>query len=171
MASHFINLTLLPDSAQRLSNLCGRLNEHIQQIELGLQLKIRQRGNIFQLNGDEQAVASGCELLEMLYRATENEKLLSPNQIHLAMQEFLNNESAETESDRAAEPSALISTPKAASNPAANISGIMLGTSGGTTSILVSGPPALVRPISRLPAQLRHSSKKESTAFCWSGQP
>ena len=125
MASHFINLTLLPDSAQRLSNLCGRLNEHIQQIELGLQLKIRQRGNIFQLNGDEQAVASGCELLEMLYRATENEKLLSPNQIHLAMQEFLNNESAETESDRA-RASALISTPKAASNLAANISGIML---------------------------------------------
>ena len=34
MASHFINLTLLPDSAQRLSNLCGRLNEHIQQIAM-----------------------------------------------------------------------------------------------------------------------------------------
>ena len=117
MASQSINLTLLPDSAQRLANLCGRLNEHIQQIELGLHLKIRQRGNIFQLNGDERAVTSGCELLEMLYRATENEKLLSPNQIHLAMQEFLNNESAETESDRAAEPSALISTPKGSIKP------------------------------------------------------
>ena len=96
----------------------------------------------------------------MLYRATENEKLLSPNQIHLAMQEFLNNESAETESDRAAEPSALISTPKAASNPAANISGIMLRTSGGTISILVSGPPALARPISRLPAAVEALTKE-----------
>ena len=117
MASQSINLTLLPDSAQRLANLCGRLNEHIQQIELGLQLKIRQRGNIFQLNGDERAVNSGCELLEMLYRATENEKLLSPNQIHLAMQEFLNNEPAETSSDRTTEPSALISTPKGSIKP------------------------------------------------------
>ena len=107
----------------------------------------------------------------MLYRATENEKLLSPNQIHLAMQEFLNNESAETESDRAAEPSALISTPKGSIKPRSKHQRDYVRTSGGTTSILASGPPALARPISRLPAQLRHSPKKELTVFCLLGQP
>ena len=117
MPSQSINLTLLPDSTQRLANLCGRLNEHIQQIELGMQIKIRQRGNIFQLNGDERAVADGCDLLEMLYQATENNKLLSPNQIHLAMQEFINSETSDAGHNPAAETSALISTPKGSIKP------------------------------------------------------
>ncbi|HBW83228.1 MAG: PhoH family protein [Gammaproteobacteria bacterium] len=117
MASQSIKLTLLPDSTQRLANLCGRLNEHIQQIELGMQLKIIQRGNIFQLNGDERAVANGCDLLEMLYQTTESESILSPSQVHLAMQEFLNNESSDAKRNPSTELSALINTPKVSIKP------------------------------------------------------
>lgn len=87
MTEQTFSLTLLPDNAQRLSNLCGRLNEHIQQIESDLALTIRQRGNVFQLSGSETAVAGGRHILESLYVATENGKLLSPNMVHLALQE------------------------------------------------------------------------------------
>ena len=57
MTTHTLSLTLLPDNAQRLSNLCGRLNEHIHQIESYFSLSIQQRGNVFQISGSELATA------------------------------------------------------------------------------------------------------------------
>ena len=81
------SLTLLPDNAKRLSSLCGRLNEHIHQIEAFLAMKIRQRGNVFQLSGSAGAVAEARGLLQSLYQATDNGGLLNPNLVHLALQE------------------------------------------------------------------------------------
>lgn len=111
-----LNLTLLPDNARRLANLCGRLNEHIQQIEKELAVKIRQRGNVFQLSGSENAVAEGGRLLESLYEATQEGQTLSPNQVHLALQEIQGDEDPVDES---AEPSieSLIKTPKGTIKP------------------------------------------------------
>lgn len=37
-------LVLEPDNTHRLANLCGHLNEHLQQIEKSLAVKIPQRG-------------------------------------------------------------------------------------------------------------------------------
>lgn len=111
-----LNLTLLPDNAQRLASLCGRLNEHIQQIEKGLNLKIRQRGNQFQLSGSEQAANRGSELLENLYKATEQNQTLNPNQIHLALQEIQSIEEQSTESTDTGIQS-LIKTPKGTIKP------------------------------------------------------
>lgn len=88
MTTHTLSLTLVPDNTQRLSILCGRLNEHIHQIESFLSLKILQRGNVFQLSGNETAVEDARRLLESLYLATEHDKSLSPNLIHLALQEI-----------------------------------------------------------------------------------
>ena len=84
------SLTLLPDSTRRLANLCGRLNEHIQQIETSLELKIQHRGNVFQITGIESSVIQGCRLLESLYSETSNGSTLSPNMVHLALQETKN---------------------------------------------------------------------------------
>ena len=103
MTTQSLNLTLLPDNAQRLANLCGRLNEHIHQIETVLALKIRQRGNVFQLSGSEAAIADGSRLLESLYHATEQGQQLNPNQVHLALQEVQHSESLEQNADQAAD--------------------------------------------------------------------
>ena len=86
MTNHTLSLTLLPDNAQRLSNLCGRLNEHIHQIESHLSLSIQQRGNIFQISGNELAAADAGYILETLYQTTSQGDLLSPNLVHLALQ-------------------------------------------------------------------------------------
>lgn len=115
------SLTLLPDNAQRLSNLCGRLNEHIQQIESDLALSIRQRGNVFQLSGSEAAIANGSQILESLYTATEKGKLLNPNMVHLALQEVLSLDDSEVyDSNDPAEEnyeSLLIKTPRSSIKP------------------------------------------------------
>jgi phosphate starvation-inducible PhoH-like protein len=113
MTSQTVSLTLMPDNAQRLSNLCGRLNEHIQQIEADLELMIQQRGNVFQLSGSEIAIADGCYILESLYLTTETEAVLNPNIVHLALQEVRSNDSIE----RVENDSLLIKTPRASIKP------------------------------------------------------
>ena len=114
MTEQTFSLTLLPDNAQRLSNLCGRLNEHIQQIESDLALTIRQRGNVFQLSGSETAVADGRHILESLYVATENGKLLSPNMVHLALQEVRDSDEIDVAENYE---SLLIKTPRSSIKP------------------------------------------------------
>ncbi len=118
MATQSQSLTLLPDNAQRLANLCGRLNEHIHQIESHLALKIQHRGNVFQLSGSESAISGASQLLEALYRATAQGQVLNPNQVHLALQEVpdltaQNNGSADEELDKPL----LIKTPKGSVKP------------------------------------------------------
>lgn len=114
MATHSLSLTLMPDNAQRLASLCGRLNEHIQQIESHLALKIQQRGNVFFLSGSEAAIADGSQLLESLYMATDKGQTLSPNQVHLALQEVGEAPSSE---DSDIDQPLLIKTPKGSVKP------------------------------------------------------
>ncbi len=114
MTTYSQSLTLLPDNTQRLSNLCGRLNEHIHQIEKILVLKIQQRGNVFQLSGAEGAVADARLLLESLYSSTAKGNLLSPNLVHLALQEVQHAEfAADTEENELL----LIKTPRSSIKP------------------------------------------------------
>lgn len=113
MTSQTLSLTLIPDNAQRLSNLCGRLNEHIQQIETDLTLSIQQRGNVFQLSGSEAAIANGCHILESLYLATETETVLNPGMVHLALQEVRSDDSLERRENN----DLLIKTPKSSVKP------------------------------------------------------
>ena len=116
---HTHSLTLLPDNAKRLSSLCGRLNEHIRQIEAFLALKIQQRGNVFQLSGSEAAVANASSLLETLYSATDNGGLLDPNLVHLALQEVQSRQSEPQEREQPLPPSqvTLLKTPKVSVKP------------------------------------------------------
>ena len=113
MADYSRHLTLLPDNAQRLASLCGRLSEHIRQIEHGLNVEIQQRGNVFQLCGSKTAVVNGSRLLQMLYSATEQGQLLSPGQVHLALQECRQ----EPEDGTASAQQGLIKTPRCSVKP------------------------------------------------------
>lgn len=80
-------LTLEPANTHRLASLCGNLNEHIHQIEKSLALDIRQRGNVFQLSGDEEAVAEGARTLQSLYQLTADGSVISPDVVHLTLKE------------------------------------------------------------------------------------
>ena len=118
MEEYKTNLKLFPDSSQRLSNLCGRLNEHIKLIEHALSLSIQQRGNIFYLSGSETTVNDGCKILESLYKLTESGKLIHPQLIHLTIHEIQQLEiKGDPASDQPSESITLIKTSKSSVKP------------------------------------------------------
>lgn len=114
MTTHTLSLTLIPDNAQRLSNLCGRLNEHIHQIETSLTLNIQQRGNVFHLSGSEAAISDGGHILETLYQATAQGDVLSPSMVHLALREALPSDAGAADGDI---DQLFIKTPKSSVKP------------------------------------------------------
>jgi phosphate starvation-inducible protein PhoH and related proteins len=114
MTTHTLSLSLVPDNAQRLANLCGRLNEHIRQIENFLPLKIQQRGNLFQLSGTETAISDGRYILESLYHSTAQGDVLTPKIIHLLLQEGM---PSQAKPDAGIEETLLIKTPKISVKP------------------------------------------------------
>ncbi len=115
------HLTLVPDSAVRLANLCGRHDEHIRQIETHLSVKILHRGNDFQVSGSDYAVSAAVSTLKALYDSTSDGEALNPNGVHLALSEY--NSAANPQSDSSLEatsetPNAfLIRTPKSSVKP------------------------------------------------------
>jgi len=76
----------MPADNDRLSNLCGQLDEHLRQIEARLQVEISNRGNQFQVTGIDSSVKAACALVQKLFETTESEVLTS-EAIHLAMQD------------------------------------------------------------------------------------
>ncbi len=83
---HTIDLELAPEDNARLANLCGQLDQHLRQLELRLGIEIASRGPSFRLTGEQSAVRLGEQLLQALYAETA-EDLLTPEKIHLALQE------------------------------------------------------------------------------------
>ena len=84
-------LLLEPENPQRLANLCGRLNEHLKQIENRLLVKIQNRGNEFMVIGPADAVKSSVGILRDLYEQTGSAASLAPDAVHIAIQEGLNS--------------------------------------------------------------------------------
>jgi phosphate starvation-inducible PhoH-like protein len=81
-----LNLALTPEDNNRLANLCGQTDEHLRQIERRLGIEINNRGNQFQLIGEDEAIRAGEEVLKGLYAATTEEPL-NPKRVHLFLQE------------------------------------------------------------------------------------
>lgn len=87
MNSNYLQqLKFIPHDNQRLASLCGQQNEHLRQLEKSLNVVIKQRGNIFQVSGDESEVAKAYDILNRLYEDTETLKL-SSEQVHLRLRE------------------------------------------------------------------------------------
>jgi phosphate starvation-inducible PhoH-like protein len=81
-----IDLELLPEDNERLRNLCGQLEAHLRQIERRLGIEISNRGNLFRLIGDREAVAAGEQVIKRLFTATA-EEVLTPESVHLHLQD------------------------------------------------------------------------------------
>ncbi len=88
-------LVLEPENPQRLANLCGRLNEHLKQIEKRLLVKIKNRGSEFMVTGAPEAVKSTSSIIRQLYAMTQNSQNLAPDNIHMAIQEGINTATQE----------------------------------------------------------------------------
>lgn len=78
-SSQFI---LEPADNQRLANLCGQFDEHLRQIERSLGVEINNRGNQFEVIGEDQSVQSAGEVLSGLYLEADD-TVLNPENVHL----------------------------------------------------------------------------------------
>ena len=79
--------TLEPDDPRRFAELCGEFNQHLKQIEERLNITIHHRGNTFVVSGEEERARAASELLKRLYRETGKDEPLTPDTVHLYLQE------------------------------------------------------------------------------------
>ena len=79
------DFTLEPADNERLANLCGQFDEHLRQIEGRLGVEINNRGNRFQVIGDDDRARRAGEVIAGLYQ--EAARPLSREQVHLRLQQ------------------------------------------------------------------------------------
>ena len=84
---HTLSFTLEPDDAARLANLCGNLDSNLTHIAEHYELSIYNRGNRFQLEGSVSKAKQAASLLQKLYKETNNGTEISPDLVHLFLQE------------------------------------------------------------------------------------
>ena len=83
-ALHTIQFSLFPEDNERLQNLFGWQNEHIEQLELRLGVEINSRGFSISVTGLGDRVVKTEQFIRDLYVESELETL-TPQKIHLAL--------------------------------------------------------------------------------------
>lgn len=78
----------LEASTQELAAICGPFDQHIQQIEQRLTVRILHRGGQFSLEGREAAVASTNQVLQSLLSDVRSGSDITADHVHLTIQEF-----------------------------------------------------------------------------------
>lgn len=85
---------LSPLDNDRLANLCGPYDEHLQQIENFLNVEIRQHSNAFQITGEQTSIARAQQCLQQMY---EQAQALTPQKIHMILQQLKTEKPSMTE--------------------------------------------------------------------------
>jgi len=110
-----IKLVLEPNDARRQAILSGQFGAHMKQIEQRLAVQIHNRGNEFTING--KASGSAARVIQQLYAQTANGSELTPDEVHLAIQEANMDSAAVTEAKRAIDNVSIIRTKKCTIKP------------------------------------------------------
>jgi phosphate starvation-inducible PhoH-like protein len=82
-----LTLTLEPSDARHLATLCGQFDQHLKQIESRLGVTVRARGNVFAIDGTAASVDTTAALLRELYAEICAGYMLSPESLHLHLQQ------------------------------------------------------------------------------------
>lgn len=80
-------LMLEPNDSHQLAILCGPFDAHLRQIESRLGITIKNRGNSFQLFGENSVINAAGELLKQMYREVTGGTHLTADVVHLFLQE------------------------------------------------------------------------------------
>lgn len=81
-----LDIEFTPADNERLANLCGPMNEHLQQLENRLGVEINNRNHHFQLIGEANNVKMASDILQGLYQLTKDESITASH-VHLQLQE------------------------------------------------------------------------------------
>ncbi len=94
-----ITFQLLPAENERLAQVCGELDAHLQQIEARLQVKIMQRHNAFKVTGSKQRACRAETVIRGLFEMAKHQaEPLSGNDVHL---QLVRARAAEADTQRA----------------------------------------------------------------------
>ena len=80
-------VVLEPDDSIQLATLCGPFDAHLKQIENRLGITIQNRGNQFQISGEESLANAAGKLLSQLYREVRDGTTVTAEMVHLFLQE------------------------------------------------------------------------------------
>ena len=80
-------MVLEPDDSIQLATLCGPFDAHLKQIENRLGITIQNRGNQFQISGEETLANAAGKLLFQLYREVRDGTAVTAEMVHLFLQE------------------------------------------------------------------------------------
>lgn len=81
------DITLTPFDNKRLLSLCGRFDEHLRQLEQRLEVDLIIRGNVIHISGTKKATELAAKTLQQLYDQTARGHELTPEEIHLYIQQ------------------------------------------------------------------------------------
>lgn len=82
-----IQFSVQPPDSERLSRLCGQLDEHLRQIEGSLEVEIANRGNQFRITGRQDRVRHAQRLITALYDVTGKSQIITPSGVNMALKE------------------------------------------------------------------------------------
>lgn len=85
------DITLTPFDNKRLLSLCGRFDEHLHQLEKRLEVDLIIRGNVIHISGHKDMVERAAKAMQALYAQTANRHELTPEEIHLFIQQVTTN--------------------------------------------------------------------------------
>jgi len=83
--------TLKPPDSRRLASLCGQYNANIKSIEGHFGVRVSNRGNLFQIDGDPKSAREAESLLRNLYAETEKSSSLKSNDVQGAISRLEDN--------------------------------------------------------------------------------
>ena len=86
-SAHIHRFSIEPIDPRRFASLCGQFDENLRLIEQRLGIEVRNRGNHFELIGDDSLTRAAEAVLRQLYRETRDNDALSPDTVHLYLQE------------------------------------------------------------------------------------
>jgi phosphate starvation-inducible PhoH-like protein len=82
-----IQFSVQPPDSERLSRLCGQLDEHLRQIEGSLGVEIANRGNQFRITGHHDQARHAQRLITALYAVTGQSQAITPSGVNMALKE------------------------------------------------------------------------------------
>jgi phosphate starvation-inducible PhoH-like protein len=81
-------ITLEGATALDIAALCGQFDQHIQQIEQRLSIRVLHRGERFSIEGHKEAAISATHILRSLFDDIRNSVEVTPDHVHLTIQQF-----------------------------------------------------------------------------------
>lgn len=112
------DITLTPFDNKRLLSLCGRFDEHLRQLEQRLDVDLIIRGNVIHISGHKKAAELAAKALQQLYEQTARGHELTPEEIHLFIQQVTTHmDTVDNRTKKSSEDAVHIKTPLVSITP------------------------------------------------------